>query len=62
MKFDILKGLKSLITSISGKKEQPHTAEKKKIHPVEKIKKGSIGRKKEDSVEKMEAYGTFLSL
>ena len=62
MKFDILKGLKSLITSISGKREQPHTAEKKKIHPVEKIKKESIRKKREDSAEKKKGGMKFRKL
>ncbi len=52
MKFDILKGLKSFITLISGEKEQQHTAEKKKIYPVEKREERPAGRKRINPVEK----------
>ncbi|MEA3486467.1 MAG: DEAD/DEAH box helicase, partial [Thermodesulfobacteriota bacterium] len=62
MKFDILKSLKSLITSISGKKEQRYTTEKKKIHPVEKREKGSTRGKKEDSAEKKRGRTKFREL
>ncbi|MEA1971010.1 MAG: DEAD/DEAH box helicase [Thermodesulfobacteriota bacterium] len=62
MKFDILKSLKSLISSISGKKEQHYTTEKEKIHPVEKRKKGSIRGKREDSAEKKKRGTKFREL
>jgi len=62
MKFDILKGLKFLITSISGKKGQERLAEKKKIHPVEKREKGSAGKKREDSEEKERGRTQFREL
>ena len=62
MKFGILKGLKSLITSVSGKKDQQHTTEQNKIHPVEKRKKGSIRGKREDSAEKEKGRTKFREL
>ena len=55
MKYDLFKVLRSFITFISGKNEQQPTAEKEKIHPVEKRKETSTGRNRKAPAKKVPA-------